>query len=280
MKYSALLLAAAFAFTACEDKVDLDLPEGEKFLVVEGFLTSDDRPHNINLTYTSPYFDSSPPPRAADAIVIIRTDEGEETTLQELNPGQYVYPEGGIVGVSYQLEITLADGSRYLSPFELMRDIPPIVAIRSRVSPNLPGETFMEDPDQKYEVLIDAFEPAGLGDYYRWRSIVNGVPRNEPFDIAIASDEFVDGNPILNFDPTFDLYFLNDTVTIIQERISRGLYEFLFVLQQQTAFVGGPFDTPPAPIEGNVKNLNDPERDALGYFAVVARDWATEIVSD
>jgi hypothetical protein len=96
----------------------------------------------------------------------------------------------------------------------------------------------------------------------------------------VASDEFVDGNPIIDFNPTNQRYFAGDTVTIYQERISQGLFDFLTTVQAQTAFVGGPFDTPPAPIKSNVKNTDDGKLDALGFFAATARDEATIIVGE
>ena len=37
-------------------------------------------------------------------------------------------------------------------------------------------------------------------------------------------------------------------------------------MQSQTAFVGGPFDAPPAPIIGNVTNVTTGKA-AFGYFA-------------
>ncbi len=263
---------------ACEDKVELDLPEGETRLVVEGFITDEDRQHVVNLTYTSAYFSNAAPPRATGATVFLRDDNGGETLMEEIAPGVYTYPTGGEVGRTYHLEISLPNGERYLSNPEILNEVPPILDIRSPVSSRTPSALFDEEPDQIYEVVIDTYEPPGVGDYYRWRSVVNGIPQNDPIDIFVASDEFVDGNPILNFNVTNTLYFEGDTVTIIQESISRALYEFLLLVQAQTAFVGGPFDTPAAPILGNVKNQNSPDRRALGFFGAVGRDQATIIV--
>jgi hypothetical protein len=273
-------LFAAALFASCEDKIDLDLPEGDTYLVVEAFLTTAERPHHFLLTYTQAFFDSSAQPKAIDAVVFLRGDEGSETLLEEIEPGLYRYPQGGTEGISYQLEISLPDGSNYLSPWELMRSVPPILDIRYGLADPAPSELFGQDPDEKYEVLIDTFEPPGVGDFYRWRSVVNGEPRNEPFDIFVASDEFVDGNPIIDFNPTGDRYFAGDTVVIFQESISGELFDFLSLIQAQTAFVGGPFDTPPAPINGNIKNVDPSKRDALGFFAVNGRYEASIIIAE
>jgi hypothetical protein len=285
MKNTTYKLLALFAFaatltTACEDRIELDLPKGEILTVAQGWLTNDDRPHDFRLNFSQEYFDSSAPPPLSGATVILRDSDGLETVLAENTPGVYTYPQGGEPGKSYQVEITLPDGKHYLSDFEVLREPVEIVDIRWGISSRGPSDFLEEEPEQIYEVVIDTFEPQGFGDFYRWRLIVNGVEQDSPQDLNIASDEFVDGNPIFNFEPFFQLFFLGDTVTIIQERITNEAYSFLLLVQTQTAFVGGPFDTPPAPIPGNVRNLLDDKRNALGYLGTSGRSSATVIVGE
>ncbi len=273
-----ILLAIASTFTtACEDRIELDLPKGETLLVAQGWLTNEDRPHQFRLNYSQQYFDASIPPAVNDATVILRDSDGIESVLDETSPGIYTYPQGGEAGTAYQVEITLPDGKHYMSDFEELAEQVEIVDIRWRISSRGPSTLLDEDPDQIYEVVIDAFEPPGVGDFYRWRLIVNGVEKDLPQNLTISSDEFVDGNPIVNFEPFFELFFLGDTVTVIQERITSEAYNFLLLIQSQTAFVGGPFDTPPAPISGNVRNLADEKRNALGFIGTSGRSTATVI---
>ena len=265
---------------SCEDKIDLELPEGETYLVVEGWITNEDIPHTVKLTYTSPYFDEQSSPVITGADVFLRDNEGNETTLTETEPGTYKFDEAGIVGRSYQLRINLPDGDNYESDFELLRLPVPIDSIYWQLSEREPNANNDENPDDIYDVVIDTYEPEGYGDHYQWRSFLNGVEAREPFDIFTTSDQLVDGGPILAFNVTFKLYSIPDTVEIVQERISKAAYEFLTQLQSQTAFVGSPFDTPPVPIQGNVRNLSDPKRNALGFFGAAARDRATVIVGE
>jgi hypothetical protein len=263
---------------SCQDKIELDLPEGEKYLVVEGWISNEQHPHEVKLSYTAPYFSNSEVPPATGATVILRNDLSEEITLTEETPGIYIIPEPGDTGVSYQIDISLQDGSRYQSEFELLREPTPILDIFWQLSEDEPNTENDENPEDIYDVLISAYEPEPIGDFYRWRSILNGIEQQEPFDIFVTNDEFVNGNPIPEFNVTEELYSEPDTVTIIQEHISREAFDFLSLLQQQTAFVGGPFDTPPAPIVGNVKNLDDPDKNALGFFGAAGRDRAMVVV--
>lgn len=272
------VIAALFVLSACQDKIDLDLPEGETFLVVEGWITNADRPHEVKLTYSAPYFENTPPPPATGATVLITDDEGNETQLTEEEPGVYVFPGPGEVGRSYRLDISLEDGTPYQSDFELLREPIPILDIRWQLSEDEPNEDNDENPDDIYDVLITTSEPAGPGDHYQWRSFLNGVEAREPFDIFATNDEGVDGNFIPELNVTNELYSEPDTVRIVQERISKAAFEFLTSIQSQTAFVGGPFDTPPSPIRGNVKNLQDPQKNALGFFGAAGVDDATVVV--
>jgi len=273
-----VLALAVFTLASCQDKIDLDLPEGEKFLVVEGWITNEERDHTVKLTFTQQYFDATEPDPATGASVIIRDDEGTETELMETTPGVYTYPGPGEVGKSYQLETLLEDGTRYVSDWELLREPVPIFSIEWRLSEDEPNPDNDENPDDIYEVIINTQEPAGMGDYYQWRSFLNGEEQRDPFDIFVTTDEFVDGNPIPEFNVTDELYSEPDTVKIVQERISRAAYEFYTELQSQTAFVGGPFDTPPAPLRGNVRNVADDSKYALGFFGAAGVDHATTIV--
>lgn len=262
---------------SCEDKIDLDLPEGEKLLVVEGWISNEPGPHHVKLSFTAPYFEEADPPPAVNAAVVLRDDEGEVFVLDETSAGIYSFADSGRVGRSYTLDITLADGEQYTSAPELLRAPVPITDIYWEVDPDGPSEFLEQEEDQIYAVLIDTFEPPGRGDNYRWRVIVNGRFKNDPFDIAVTNDDFVDGNSIEEFSPINELFREGDTVTVVQERISRHALEFLQLLQQQTAFVGSPFDTPPAPNRGNVTHLTDPDKRALGFFGAAARDRATVV---
>ena len=275
-----ILFLLGIALMSCEDKIELELPDGETFLVVHGWITNEDGPQTVKLTYTAPYFDDGTPPVVAGAIVTLRDNEGNESTMVESSPGIYQFNEAGIIGRAYQLHINLPEGDIYESDFELLHQPVPIDSIYWGVSERTPNADFDENPDDIYEVLIDTYEPAGRGDYYQWRSFLNGVEAREPFDIFATSDQLVDGGAILEFNVTGKLYSTPDTVVIVQEKISKAAYEFLSQLQSQTAFVGSPFDTPPVPIKSNVHNLSDPNRIALGFFGAAGRYRATVIVGE
>ena len=275
-----ILCSLVFILPSCQEKIELDLPEGETFLVVEGWITNDLAPYNVRLSYTSPYFDDSAPSAAINATVILKDDEGNESVLSEIHPGVYEIVDQGIIGRKYQLYIHLPEGDIYQSDFELLNEPVLIDTIYYQLSEREPSDFFDENPDDIYDVLIETFEPAGRGDHYRWRSFLNGEEARAPFDINIISDQLVDGVPVLEYNVTGRLYAIPDTVEILQEMISKAAYEFLTQLRNQTAFVGSPFDTPPVPIMGNVHNLSNPDKYALGFFGAAGVDRAVVIIGD
>lgn len=278
-KVAAIFAIAAFA-TSCTDKIELDLPDGESFLVVEGFITNTDKSHEIKLTYTSPYFDDAPQPKATGANVIVRDNDGVETVLEENQPGVYTFEGPGEIGKSYQLEIMLTDGGHFKSSFEQLASVVQIDDIYYQLSEDEPDEDDDQDPTDIYEVIITTVEPVGVGDYYRWRGFKNGIEYTSPYDIFVASDEFVDGNPIDDFNVTDDLYSIGDTVLIIQEHIQRSQFEFMNLLVSQTADVGGPFDSPPAPVLGNIVDQNNPDKIVLGYFGTAGQAQAQVVIGE
>ena len=215
-----------------------------------------------------------------DAIVILKDDEGNESVVGEVGPGVYEIVDQGIVGRKYQLYIHLPEGDIYESDFELLNEPVLIDTIYYQLSEREPSDFLDEGPDDIYEVLIETFEPAGRGDHYRWRSFLNGVEARAPREINIISDQLVDGVAVLEYNVTGKLYAITDTVQIVQEMISKEAYEFLTQLRNQTAFVGSPFDTPPVPIIGNVHNLSNPDKYALGFFGAAGVDRAAVIVGD
>lgn len=273
-----LIILPVLGLWSCQDEIELDLPEGETFVVVEGWISNEAGPQTVRLSYTAPYFIDEPQPVISGATVSIEDDEGNLTELAETDPGTYLYPDSGIVGRSYRLNFSIPEGDTYRSDFELLQEPVLIDSITWQLSEDSPNPDFDENPDDIYDVLIFTQEPAGEGDYYQWRSILNGIEQRAPFDIFTTGDELVNGSYIPFFNVTDELYSSPDTVTIVQEHISRAAYDFLTLVQSQTAFVGSPFDTPPAPIKGNVHNLSDPDKDALGFFGAAGRHRATTVV--
>ena len=271
-----LLLLGVLTFTACEDVVELDLPDTAPALVVDGWLTDQPGEKRVRLFQTINYFSEADYPPVREARVVLHDTEGPVDTLEESAeaPGVYTTNHVGEVGAIYHLTIETAAGERYASQPEQLQPVPPIDSIYYEFIDDNPFQ------EEGYYVKIDTREPAGPGDYYRWRQFINGEYQNTPFDIIIATDEFVDGNFITELEITVQPLEAGDTCRVEQLSISRAAYDFLFLVRDQTAFVGSIFDSPPVPIPGNLFNVEDPAEEVLGFFGVSAVSSAEIVVEE
>ncbi|TVR39432.1 MAG: DUF4249 domain-containing protein [Cryomorphaceae bacterium] len=274
-----LLMAVAFGQTACEKVIDLDVPEGEVQLVVDGWLTDhEDTVQYLILTTTAPYFEDKPTPRVSSANVTIHTYEGEtlieSTGMPEdpNKPGHYPFPFPAEIGKGYQVEIDAPPFPPAISDIQQVLEVPPILDIFwEEASPDF------QDSLAIYRVFISTFEFPGPGDFYRWFIFVDGEFQNAPFNIYVQNDLLVDGMNLPKFSVTSTRYRFGQRVRIVQSRINENAYDFLSLLRFQTAFIGSPFDTPPAPLVGNVRFM-DSDRTALGFFSVSATSEAEVVV--
>ena len=83
------LLAIAFAITACEDVIDVDLDEGRNQLVIDAFVTSDSSIQTIRLTQSAPYFSNVRTPSENSATVVINGPNGVQYSFVSDNNGNH-----------------------------------------------------------------------------------------------------------------------------------------------------------------------------------------------
>lgn len=268
------IVLAAIIFPSCEKVIDLEVPDGRTQLVVDSWYTDEDTTHYVKLSTTAPYFENSPVPRVSEALVTLHTfvDGILENSVvlpeDPAKPGFYLFPAPAEVGKGYQLEIDAPGLIKVKSDIQVVRPVPPILQLDWQES-----TPDFQDSTKKYQVLITTFETPGLGDNYRWFTWVDGVYQNAPSDITISNDDWVDGSFIAGLDVTNKLYRLGEVVRISQSSISSNAYQYLSLLVQQTAFIGSPFDSPPAQLIGNMKQV-DGDGVALGFFGVSATSIA------
>ncbi|MEX2596419.1 MAG: DUF4249 family protein [Salibacteraceae bacterium] len=290
--------------TGCQEVIELDLPANDPELVVEGYLTQRDYiipesdldcsgivtiskseielavsivdafinidsienqtdyfPFNkVQLSTTTDYFSNGQTPRVSNAKVrLFENGELTETLLEDPNePGTYRINHLPKLDASYHLEID-ALGNFYETEPETYRAVPPLLRANAVYKPNFTGDTCA------YYLGLDTYEKKGKGDFYRWMFYRNNQYNDSPFFISTFDDQDIDGVCLFEFDIYGDELQLGDTLIVFQIRTSEGYYNFINSLRNQTAFVGSPFDSPPAPIKGNVKNISSGER-AFGYF--------------
>lgn len=256
-----LILILPFLWVSCQDVIELDLPEGEPLLVVDGQITNRQGDTRILLTQSVPYFTEDGNPPVEGAIIELFEDSSLVSTFLEIGSGRYISTYNGVTEKSYYIEIELPDGSTYSSAPEELPRVPPIDSVYYRYETDL---QFIEDG---YYVYFATQELEGKPEFYRWKFYYNGDYQNSQFDINIANDDFVDGNYIVDFAVDFEPFNIGDTVTIEQYSTTRSYYDYWTLIQTQTTQVGGPFDPPPAPVIGNIKRTDGSDEVVLGFFS-------------
>lgn len=252
------LLFLLLPLLSCEEVVDVDLEESDPRLVIEASLLWDfpqaRNPLAVRLSTTAPYFEEEIPP-ATGAQVRVFDAEGTQYEFRETEPGLYLH-EGFVAeeGESFQLEVIYEDQVYQAS--ESLVTTPQIDFIEQNDEGGFTGD----------EIELRAFytDPAGKGDYYFFRFF------HDELSIQIYDDELIDGNQSFASFSNEDLE-AGDEVFFELQSISRGFYDYLFILRSQAGSGGGPFQTQPTIVRGNIVNTTNKENFAFGYFRLSQR---------
>ena len=293
-----LILLFLVITTACITPIDVEINEEINVLVIDGYITTDNGPHEIRITRSAKFGDIfvGTIERISKASVSVRDQTGTVTKVIEESPGYYFTPADfkGEVGYSYTLLVETIAGESYSSLPQKIAAAPAIddVFFQFKNTPTInPTVT-----NSGLDVLIEFEDPADERNYYMWE--VDGVYEQTtnpelfvnletdqlaPKDCCsvcyisdngvagdILSDIQVNGNTVVQ-----KIGFLKDDkrrfqsdymIHIRQFSITQEAYEFFRVLRNQLEISGSIFDPPPATIGSNIINLNEPDAPTIGYF--------------
>ena len=268
-------ILAAVAFSSCEDVIEVKLSDENLNLIgVEASITTVDQP-TVFLYKTLKVDQDLAYPGISGATVTI-SDNATPTNqiiLMEdpTKLGHYMVPKDknyfGVAGREYTLNIVTQGVT--LTAKDKLAKVEPIDYIE--VVPSQRGEK------RFLGVFTYGKEPKGLGNYYKWDIYLNDTLIHNANNLAIASDEFVDGNYISKLEIFTDFYDttkpqdrklkLHDKVQVKQTSISEFAYNFYFQMFNQSS-TGSLFSVPTANIESNFKASDG--KPVLGIFT--ARD--------
>lgn len=271
MKKLSIYIGLIAVLSSCVETIDLELDDARQLLVVDGSITNTDS-SILRLSYTGNYFENTAPDYTVEkeATVVLFEDGIAVDSLDfDADSNYFITRHVGSIGKEYYLSLTTQEGKVYSSLPETMNTVEPIDSIYYQYQE--------EDFGDFYVIYINTSETPGLGNYYQWKLYINDEYLSGYFDLIFAEDNLVDGNPITNWDifyldvEDYEEYKSSSpdgkvTVRVEQMGINQGYYDFLRLLFEQTAFVGGPFSPPPAEIESNVTIQGNPADNPMGYF--------------
>ncbi len=266
MKHNILLILLSFLISifSCTEKIDIDLDSTYERIVVEGYLTDENKPHQVKITKSADYFSNKPAGPITGATVSIN-DGNTNFNLTETNPGIYETDTmSGVPGKNYTLSIDI-NGNNYTAS-EYMHICPPIDSI---------GLKKYRLDSEYIAVLIYAQEPGNETNHYAWLAYKNDTLVTDTLrEVFFSDDIFIDGSYINGVDVQYVEVGYGDIITLEMLSITKEYYDYMLKVMLETDWNGGPFDGPPANFYGNISN------EALGYFAVYSIERKTAIVSE
>ena len=126
-----------------------------------------------------------------------------------------------------------------------------------------------EDIDIYYPVGVWA-DPVDVDNNYRYKGFRNGLPMNDPEEMILLDDKFVNGADSLPHHMPELRFSRGDQIKLELHSLSKESYDFLRLLKSQTTSLGSSTGTSPAILRGNLANIEDEEEVILGYFGASA----------
>jgi len=278
-------LISSLLLSSCEDVIDVKLSNEDLNLIgVEASITTVDQP-TVFLYKTLKVDQDVTYPGISAAVVTISDNAtpANQIILTEdpAKQGHYLVSNGknylGVAGREYTLNIQ-TQGVTLVAKDKLAK-VEPIDSIQ--VVPSQRGEK------RFLGVFTYGKEPKGLGNYYKWDIFINDTLVHEANSMAIASDEFVDGNYISKLEIFTDFYDttkpkdrklkLNYKVQVKQTSISEFAYNFYFQMINQSS-TGSLFSVPTANIKSNLTSSDG--KPVLGIFTARDVSVSNQVIID
>lgn len=295
-----MLLSLSLVFVSCSEVIDLDSDTVGGQIVIAGRITNGGLGNTINISRTLPE-QQAPEPISGAVVRVIDVTSGAEELLNETELGQYELRRDvvqGQVGGKYQLVVAL-EGKTYTSA---MQEMMPILArdelrFELDIQDNVTGTGTATSTDVVRVFANSTFENLPEDFFIRWTMeevyTVSGLSlpvRNFPFyrqricyvtnELSAQNIFLVDGTKVRNVNlnnrevavrPVDYTFITRHYFNIIQFALSKEAHEYWQTLQSLTTRQGSIFDSPPAPVPGNIVS-SDPSEDVFGFFEASAVD--------
>ena len=273
LKKIIFLLAISLLMLSCEDAIEVNLPQTESRLAVDGLIRVNPNQTflevRLQVSISTSFFDEIQPLSNLQNINISYGLLQNNTlvnpitvTLVETEQGIYTAPQGSEILTEnineqtyFQLHIS-HQNRQYFAQTKYMSSVP-IDSLEEGT------ETLFDDDDR--EIIISFTDPEDIDNYYIF---------DFDFDnFLTVEDTFFKGQPF-----EFSYFYEDGLIAGDQIEISilgadKQFYDYMNLVLQQTEEGPGIFQPPAATIRGNIIDITDtetnPDNFALGYFAVV-----------
>lgn len=256
--YILTTIIVAFCFHSCEEVVNVDLNTEKPRLVIDAGInwyksTAGDQ-QKIKLTTTTDYY-SNTIPVVSGATVYIKNSVNTVFDFIEIpNTGEYICTNF-IPQIDEIYTLTVVNNGETYTATETLKSVAPIQSLEQKNDGGITGEdievrTYFNDPvlEENYHMFKFKYSNLVKLNYY------------------VDEDRFYNGNTFFSVTDNDDLS-AGDAVEITHYGISRSYYNYMNVLLSVAGNNGGgPFQSPPATVRGNIVNQTNFDNYALGFF--------------
>jgi hypothetical protein len=247
-------------FTSCEEVVDVDLDTAPPKLVIEAAInwqkSTTGRQQVIKLTTTTGYFENVIP-AVSGATVYIRNSASEQFNFIEVpKTGRYVCTNFKPV-LNQNYTLTVVNKGEIYSADETFTSVAPITRVEQNNEGGFTGK----------DIEIKAFynDPGNVDNFYLYKYVYSNKIKSNYY---VDDDKFYQGNEFFSLSDDDELKS-GDEIEITHIGISKQYYNYMNILVSIAGNnVGGPFQSPPATVKGNIINTTKKENYPLGYFSL------------
>lgn len=263
IQYILMLLLALF-FTSCEEVVDVDLNTAAPRLVIDASINwykgTPGNEQKIKLTTTTGYYDTVIPVVSGAQVFITNSTNDVFTFIENPDTGEYLCT--GFVPVINQtyLLTVISEGQTYTAE-ETLKATP---TIKDNISQNNEGGFSGTDIELKF--FFDDNGAENNSYLTKTTASIHPFPDYDVFD-----DEFFQGNEMMGI--YIDEYLkAGDQMQFTIYGVSERYKNYMDILLNASEGDGGPFQTTPSNVRGNIINQTNMDNFALGYFRLSEAD--------
>lgn len=279
------ILVTAAVFTSCEDVIDLDIPKGKTYAVVDAWITNEAGKQSIRITESVPYTATGSAPVITDAVVILTDLTDNKTYPFTFADGVYSHDPGldksiGVLNHAYKLRIEMK--TEVFEAIDTIKRVPEIDSITYEFKT---AENSASN-EEGYYARFHGRDLAGATDYYWVRSYRNTRDKRVGDGFAVdgsyqenVSDSAVFIVPISEVITDWDKPFLlNETVIVRLASLTKSSHTFLTHVESQLNN-GGLFAKILENVKSNIKNTNaSSDTKVLGWFGTSAVKYKEKVI--
>ena len=257
---SLLVIILALFIYSCEDVIPVNLNTATPKLVIEASINwkkgTSGNQQKITLTTTTDFYSNQIPKVSGATVYIKNSSNTIFDFIESAIKGDYVcYNFVPVLNEVYTLTI-ISNGSIYNAK-ESLKSVAPITEIIQNNNGGFTGNTI--------EIKSYFTDPANEPNYYLYKYIYSNQIKS---NFYVDQDEFFNGNRFFSISQNNDLK-VGDKIEVIHYGISKTYYNYMSVLVSIAGNNGGgPFQSPPATVRGNIINTTNVADYPLGYFSL------------